>query len=67
MYSQNGFLPVHGGTIRSMICGLLDIPQEKRFYLGLPPENCSITVLKYNEKDEKFYLHIFNDYTHLLD
>ncbi|MEA4833198.1 MAG: histidine phosphatase family protein [Oscillospiraceae bacterium] len=57
----------HGGTIRSIICGLLNISQEKRFYLGLPPENCSISIIKYNEKDEKYYLHVFNDHSHILN
>jgi len=55
----------HGGTIRSIICGILDIPQQKRFYLGVPPENCSISIIKYNEKDKKIILHTFNDYSHI--
>ena len=57
----------HGGTIRSIVCGVLDIPQQKRFYLGLPPENCSISIIKHNEKDKKFYLHTFNDFSHILE
>lgn len=55
----------HGGTIRSIICGLLNIPQQKRFCLGLPLENCSITIFQYNDEDEKFYLHVFN--AHITD
>jgi len=49
----------HGGTIRSIICGILDIPQQKRFYLGAPLENCSISIVTHKEKD--FFLHTFND------
>lgn len=54
----------HGGTIRSIICGILNIPQERRFYLGAPPENTSISIIKFNREEQKFYLHTFNDYTH---
>jgi probable phosphoglycerate mutase len=54
----------HGGTIRSIICGVLNIPQQKRFYLGLPLMNCSITIIKY--EDNKYSLHLFNDYNHIL-
>lgn len=57
----------HGGTIRSIICGVLSIPQEKRFYFGNPPENCSISIVRYREDEARFYLHSFNDCTHLDD
>ena len=53
----------HGGTIRSIICGVLNIPQQKRFYFGLPPTNCSINIIVY--EDRHYYLHVFNDYEHL--
>ena len=53
----------HGGTIRAMVCGMLDIPQQKRFYLGLPPVNCSISIVVHRE--ERFFLHSFNDGAHI--
>jgi broad specificity phosphatase PhoE len=53
----------HGGTIRSIICGILKIPQQKRFYLGFPPENCSISMILYQENE--YYMHTFNDYKHI--
>jgi len=53
----------HGGTIRSIACGILNIPQQRRFYFGLPPENCSISIVVHKEKD--FFLHSFNDYAHI--
>lgn len=56
----------HGGTIRSILCGALGIPQQKRFYFGAPLENCSMTVLRYMETDRRFYLQVFNDTSHLL-
>ena len=57
----------HGGTIRCIVCGVLGIPQQQRFYFGAPPENCSISILKYNEEEERFYLHTFNDYSFISD
>lgn len=53
----------HGGTIRSIVCGILDIPQQKRFFFGYPPENCSVSIVKY--QNSQFYLHTFNDYSHI--
>jgi len=55
----------HGGTIRSIICGILNLPQEKRFFFGNPPENCSISIVRYREEEARFYLHSFNDCAHL--
>jgi len=57
----------HGGAIRSIVCGVLGIPQQKRFFLGAPLENCSISLIRYDEADKKFYLHAFNDFSHLLE
>ncbi|NLV36992.1 MAG: histidine phosphatase family protein [Clostridiaceae bacterium] len=62
---RNVAVVTHGGVIRSLICGLLKIDQNKRFFLGSPPENCSITMIKYNKSDKEFYIHSFNDYAHL--
>ena len=53
----------HGGVIRALLCGLFQIPQARRFFFGLPLENCSITIVK-QEGDQR-YLHTFNDYAHL--
>jgi len=53
----------HGGIIRSILCGVLNIPQQNRFNFGIPPQNCSISILVY--EPDKYYLHIFNDYSHI--
>lgn len=53
----------HGGTIRSIICGVLGIPQQKRFSFGQPLQNCSISVIRKNE--DGLFLHSFNDDNHL--
>ncbi|MDD3212140.1 MAG: histidine phosphatase family protein [Eubacteriales bacterium] len=55
----------HGGTIRSIVCGILGIPQQKRFYFGSPTENCSISIIMQNEQN--YCLHTFNDFSHLLN
>ena len=62
---ERAALVIHGGTIRCILSGLLRIPFERRFYLGAPLENCSITVVKYREEDGRFYLNSFNDSAHL--
>lgn len=56
---------LHGGTLRSLLCAFLNIGQVKRFYFGMPPENCSISVIKYNKESKEFYIHSFNDAAHL--
>lgn len=53
----------HGGTIRSILCGILGIAQEKRFYFGCPIENCSISKLQYI--DNHFYIDTMNEYSHI--
>jgi len=54
----------HGGAIRVMICGMLGISQEKRFLLGMPVENCSVSIAVYTE-DRRYILNVFNDSSHL--
>lgn len=60
---KNVAVIAHAGTIRAIICGTLGLQQEKRFGFGNPPEHCSITLLNY--VNGFYYLHIFNDYSHL--
>jgi broad specificity phosphatase PhoE len=36
----------HGGTLRSMVCGILDIPQINRYQILKEFDNCSITRIK---------------------
>lgn len=53
----------HGGTIRSILCGLLGFPQQKRFTFGNPLCNCSISIVTIN--NNQVAMHIFNDYSHI--
>lgn len=55
----------HGGFIRSVVCGILDIPFSRVYQLSKVMENTSITTLYYDEKNEAFSLHALNDYAHL--
>ena len=52
-------LVCHAGTIRCIIAGAIGLPQQRRFYLGCPLENCSISVLRHQEGS--FYLHSLNE------
>lgn len=56
-------LVCHGGVIRTIVCGMLGIPQQKRYYLGEPLYNCSVTVLAINDGITR--LHTFNEHSHL--
>ena len=53
----------HQGTIQSIICGMLNVPQDRRFCLGEPIVYTSVSVIQYTNK--KYLLHSLNDYTHL--
>jgi broad specificity phosphatase PhoE len=60
---KNIVISTHGGLIKSIICGVLGLPQGKRNLFGYPLEHCSITRLIYDTN--RYFLDIFNDYTHL--
>lgn len=55
----------HGGTIRSILSGILSMPQSKKLLFSSSLENCSITELNYDKKYNRFTLERFNDYSHL--
>jgi len=56
----------HGGIIRVWICGIFGIGQERRFFLGDPLDNCSITFINLHDPaSNTFHLHRFNDSSHL--
>lgn len=55
----------HGGTIRVLVCGMLGIPQQKRFFLGRPLNNCSITHIVYDGAKGRYFIQTFNDGAHL--
>lgn len=62
---NNLVIVTHGGTIRSLLAGILGMSQARQPLLGTSLENCSITSLIYREKENRFYVEGFNDYAHL--
>lgn len=64
---ENVAVVAHGGIVRVLISEFLELRQERRFFLGSPLENCSITLVKFDNKSNNFYIQYFNDYSHLED
>lgn len=62
---ENVAIVTHGGTIRSLVAGILGLDQKNKLLLGLSLENTSITKLCYNKRKDRFYLEQFNEYGHL--
>ena len=54
----------HAGVIRVLVCGLLNLPQEKRFDFGRPVYNCSITRIRFFHG--KATLHSLNEHSHII-
>lgn len=64
---ENIAVVTHGGVIRVLCCGILGVGQARRFFIGAPIENCSISVIKYDKKKGSFCVHTVNDHAHLED
>jgi probable phosphoglycerate mutase len=62
---ENVAVVAHGGIIGVLICGFLGITQDRRFFMGEPMENCSICMIRYDNKTNNYYLQSFNDHSHL--
>ncbi len=62
---ENVAIVTHGGTIRSILAGILGMDQAHKLQFGLCLENTSITQLNYNKERQQFYVERFNDYAHL--
>lgn len=56
---------IHGGVIRSVTAGILEMNLAKARLIGGSLENCSITELEYSPEKPFFVLERFNDYAHL--
>lgn len=64
---ENVAIVAHVGTIRVLLCGILGLGQARRFLIGAPIENCSISVIKYDKKSGTLSVHTVNDYAHVED
>ena len=69
VYKRQGYeriaVVTHGGLIRVMAAYYTGIPLSRFRILGKDLENCSITELQWDEKNERFTLECFNDHAHL--
>ena len=54
----------HGGVIRVLVSGLLNLPQAKRFDFGRPVYHCSITRIRFFHG--KGTLHTLNEHSHIV-
>jgi broad specificity phosphatase PhoE len=61
---KNVAVVTHMGTIRALMCGILGLGQERRFFIGSPIEHCSISIIKHDKSGQK-HLHTINDHAHL--
>ncbi|MGN0298952.1 MAG: histidine phosphatase family protein [Lachnospiraceae bacterium] len=55
----------HGGFIRALLCGILQLPFSRAYQIGKIMENSSITELNYNRETKQFSVERLNDYAHL--
>lgn len=55
----------HGGTIRSILAGVLNMRQQDRLLFCRTLENTSITQLDYDLTQCRYYVERINDYAHL--
>lgn len=66
---QSGYQKVavvtHGGFIRALVCGILEIPFSRTYQLSKVMENTAITQLEYDEENDIFLVQCLNDYAHL--
>ncbi|MDE7297446.1 MAG: histidine phosphatase family protein [Lachnospiraceae bacterium] len=62
---ENVIAVTHGGTIRSLVAGVLGLEQRCRLAIARTLENCSLTVLEYSPARRRFTVETVNDYAHL--
>ncbi len=53
----------HGGAIRMLLSGLLDIPLSKRMTLDI--YNLALSKVRYDESKKKWYVECINEYSYL--
>lgn len=64
---ENVAVVAHKGTIRVLLSGILGLEQQRRFFLGLPLEDCSISTVRFDADTNRLYVHTINDHAHLED
>lgn len=62
---ENVAVVTHGGVIRALFAGIAGAPYAKWLAFGRQLENCSISQIFYDEKQETYHLERLNDYAHI--
>lgn len=62
---ENVAIVTHGGAIRALFTGIVGAPYAKWLTYGRQIENCSISEILYDEKQETYHIERFNDYAHI--
>lgn len=62
---ENVAVVTHGGVIRALFAGIAGAPYAKWLTFGRQLENCSISQIFYDKKQETYHLERLNDYAHI--
>ena len=62
---ENVAVVTHGGVIRALFAGIAGAPYAKWLAFGRQLENCSISQIFYDKKQETYHLERLNDYAHI--
>lgn len=62
---QNVAIVTSGGTIAILLSKFMGLDQHRRFNMEI--DNCSISIVKYNDIDKKITVKCINDICHLDD
>lgn len=62
---KNVAIVTHGGVIRALFTGIAGAPYAKWLTFGRQIENCSISQIFYDKKQETYHLEKLNDYAHI--
>lgn len=62
---ENVAVVTHGGVLRALFTGIAGAPFAKWLSFGRQLENCSISEILYDKKQETYHLERLNDYAHI--
>lgn len=62
---ENIAIVTHGGTIRSLVAGIMGLEQKDRLAISRTLENTSLTVVEYLPDKDRYTVETLNDYAHL--
>lgn len=62
---ENVAVVTHGGAIRALFTGIVGAPYAKWLTYGRQIENCSISEIMYDAKQDTYHIERLNDYAHI--